>query len=226
MIDQEISLEQRLERIERKLDRLTSVSDEAPVMMSMATDSVDELIMQAKRKGMDVDGRIRDALHLLVRLSEPQVNQALHGLVDFIEQSPGLVSMVADSVDEHIRKGNEGRVRLDDRLAGAGHLLNKLTDPEMVEKLDGLMKLADQGPGLAAMVVDSIDEFLGRNRALADPANIEFLKKTGEALSEAQQEPTKRIKGILSFYRAINDSDNQRALGFLLKVLKKLGQKI
>lgn len=226
MIDQEISLEQRLESIEKKLDRLASIAEEAPVMMSMATDSVDELITQAKDKGVDVDKRIRDGLHLLGRLSEPEVNHALNGLVDFVEQAPGLLSMAADSVDEEIRKVNSGSVRLDDRIEGVRHLLNKLTHPEMLEKLNGLMKLADQAPGLSAMMVDSLDEFMADNSALMDPANLDFLKKAGESLSEAQSEPTERIKGIFGFYRAINDSDNQRALGFLLKVLKKLGQKI
>jgi len=108
MIDQEKSLEQRLTRIEQKLDRLTSVIDEAPVMMSMATDSVDELMTQERNKGVDVDKRIRDGLHLLGRLSEPEVNRALHGLVDFVEEAPGLLSMAADSVDEEIRRGNQG----------------------------------------------------------------------------------------------------------------------
>lgn len=226
MIDQETSLEQRLERIEQKLDRLSSLTEEAPVMMSMATDSVDELMTRARHKGIDVDDRMRDGLHLLGRLSEPEVNRALHSLVDFVEQAPGLMSMAADSVDEEILKGNQGSVRLDDRIAGIRHLLIKLTEPEMVEKLDDLMKLADQAPGMTAMVVDSVDEFLRNNAAIVDPANIEFLKKVSEALSEAQREPTKRVKGIFSFYRAINNSDNQRSLGFLLNVLKKLGQKI
>ena len=226
MIDQEKSLEQRLTRIEQKLDRLTSVIDEAPVMMSMATDSVDELMTQERNKGVDVDKRIRDGLHLLGRLSEPEVNRALHGLVDFVEEAPGLLSMAADSVDEEIRRGNQGPVRLDDRLAGIQHLLNKLTDPEMVQKLDGAMKLAEQAPGLTAMMVDSADEFMRNHAALVDPVNIEFLKKVSDSLSEAQREPTKRIKGIFGFYKAINNSDNQKALGLLLNVLKKLGQKI
>lgn len=226
MTDQEKSLEQRLSRIEQKLDRLTSIIDEAPVMMSMATDAVDELMTRERNKGVDVDKRIRDGLHLLGRFSEPEVNRALNGLVDFVEQAPGLMSMATDALDEQIRKSNQCSVSLDDRIAGMRHLLNKLTDPEMVQKLDGVVKLADQAPGMTAMMVDIFDEFVRNNPAIADPANIEFLRKAGEALSEAHREPTERIKGIFGFYRAINNSDNQRALGFLLNVLKKLGQKI
>lgn len=226
MTDLNKSLQDRLDRIEAKLEVLADVAIQAPVMLSMATDSADEMIGQAKRRGIDVDERFRNGLHLLGRLSNPEVGQALNGLIDFIEQSPGLISMLADSLDDEVRRSNQGSIRLDDRIAGIRHIINKLSDPEMVKKLDGVLKLAEQAPGLSAMMIDSADEFMRDHSSLLDPDHLKFVSKAGEALSEAQKEPVKRIKGVLGFYRAINNVDNQKALGFLMNVLKKFGQKI
>jgi len=233
MTENSSSIEARLERIERSLEKITSNIDQAPSMMSIAADSVDELLSNAKNDGKDIDSRIKDGLHLLGRLSDPKVNASLNGLIDLLEQSPGLVSMAADSMDEVIAQSNSGPIRLDDRIRGITHVLNKLSDPVMVDKLDNLLELADQAPGLVSMTVDSIDEFMQRNPYLVEDTlsflkqeNLIFLKQAGDALTEAQSQQPAKVGGIFGLLRTLKDPDRQNALGFLMNVLKNLGKKI
>ncbi|GAB5553843.1 MAG: hypothetical protein Sapg2KO_34340 [Saprospiraceae bacterium] len=233
MTDVTMTVEDRLSRIERSLDRIASGMDQAPVMLSMATDSIDEYIDAAKQKGIQIEDRFQDTLHLLGRLSDPKINQSLNNLLDTLEQAPGLVSMTVDSVDELVRQSNQGTVRLDDRIAGMGQLLNKLSDPKMVERLNGLITLSEQAPGLMALTVDSIDAFMIRyeqefkdSLSFLQRDNLVFLKNVGEAMTEAQNQEPAKVGGVFGLLRALKDSGRQKALGFLMNVLKNLGNKL
>ena len=232
-MDVTLSVEDRLTRIERSLEQIASGMSQAPVMLSMATDSLDEYLGTAKQEGIHVEDRLKDTLHLLGRLSDPKINQSLHALLDTLEQAPELVSMIMDTVDEVIGQSNQGSVRLDDRIKGLGHLFNKLSDPEMVDRLNGLIKISEQAPGLMALTVDSIDAFMLRyeqefrdSLSFLHRDNLYFLKNVGEAVTEAQNQPPTKVGGIFGLLRALNDSGRQKALGFLMNVLKNLGNKL
>lgn len=233
MTDVTMTVEDRLSRIEQSLDRIASGMNQAPVMLSMATDSIDEYIGAAKQKGIEVEDRLQDALHLLGRLSDPKINQSLNNLLGTVEQAPGLVSMTMDSVDELVRQSNQGSIRLDDRIAGLGQLLNKLSDPKMVERLNSLITLSEQAPGLMALTVDSIDAFMIRyeqefkdSLSFLQRDNLVFLKNVGEAMTEAQSQEPAKVGGVFGLLRALKDSGRQKALGFLMNVLKNLGNKL
>jgi len=219
------SIEDRLAGIEASLSKLTAGLNQAPTMLSIATDSVDELLSKANQNGTDVDQRIQNGLQLLGRLSDPKVSTALNNLLDMVDKAPGLVSMVADAADEQIAKANQGNISLEDRIAGMTKLLGKISDPSMVEKVENLIKLTDQGPGLMAMMVDSMDEFMAKNSML-DPQNLTFLKQSGEALTQAINEPPAKVGGLFGLLRSLKDPDRQKALGLLMNVLKNLGNKL
>lgn len=233
MTDVSMTVEDRLSRIERSLDRIASGMNQAPVMLSMATDSIDEYLGAAKQEGIQIEDRLKDTLHLLGRLSDPKINRSLNNLLDTIEQAPGLVSMTMDTVDELVSQSNQGAVRLDDRIAGVGQLLRQLSDPQMVERLNGLMKISEQAPGLMAMTVDSIDAFMVRydqefkdSLSFLHRDNLMFLKNVGEAMNEAQNQEPAKVGGVFGLLRALKDSGRQKALGFLMNVLKNLGNKL
>ena len=95
----------------------------------------------------------------------------------------------------------------------------------MVEQLDSLIKLSHQAPGMMAMMVDSLDNFMQDNKAL-DPANFVFIKNAAESLTEAQTQAPAKVGGFFGTIRTFRDPDRQRALGFLMNFLKNLGKKI
>ncbi len=223
--DNTSGIEERLERIEKSLAAITEGLHQAPTMVSMATDSIDEMVREAKSKGIYVDERLKNGLQILSRLSDPQVHDSLNSLIDLVEMSPGLISIMADSVDEEMGKANSGPVRVDERIQGLAHLLMKLSNPEMINQLDGLLKLSHQAPGMIAMMVDSLDNFMKDNTAL-DPANFVFIKNAAESLTEAQSQEPAKVGGFFGTIRTLRDPDRQRALGFIMNFLKNLGKKI
>ena len=228
-----ITIEERLARIEQAIGKISGNLEQAPVMASIATDSLDELLSKAKNNGADVDQRMQDALSLLGRLSDPKITTALNNLLDFVEQAPGLISMLTDSVDEGLKKANSGKHPLDTRIASAVGLVDKISNPEMLAKIEDFMSLVDQGPGLMAMAMDSMDEFMRRNGdtvndllAFLQKDNLLLLKNAGDAFTEAQQEPPAKVGGLFGMLRTLRDPGRQKALGLLMNVLKNFGNKI
>jgi len=220
-----MSIEERLDRIESSLARIASAIDQAPDLISIATDSVDEFVVKASRNGADVDQRIKDSLALIGRLSDPNISGALNGLLDFVEQAPGLISIAADSFDEQVSIVNSGPVKLNDRITAGGKLLLRLSDPAMTDKIEGLLALADQAPGLISITVDTMDELM-KSGALLDPDNMAFFKDAFSAIVDAKNETPARVGGFFGTLKAFRDSDRQKALGFFMNVIKKIGQKI
>jgi uncharacterized protein YjgD (DUF1641 family) len=56
--------------------------------------------------------------------------------------------------------------------------------------------------------------------------NLIFLKNVGDAMTEAQNQEPAKIGGVFGILRALKDPGRQKALGFLMNVLKNLGNKI
>lgn len=228
-----LTVEDRLARIEKSLETIVSGMQQAPNLVSIAADSVDEMLESARNNGANIDERLKDGLHLLGRLSDPSISQSLNNLLDLLDQGPGLVSMVADTVDETLGAVNRGPVRIDDRVRGASEILIKVTEPSMVEKINDLMTIVNQAPGLISMVADSVDEFmqyhgsdLENSLSFLKKENLNFIKDAGDALAEAQNQTPAKIGGVFSILKLMKDPDRQRALGLLMNVLKNLGNKI
>jgi uncharacterized protein YjgD (DUF1641 family) len=221
MIKEQKTVEERLARIEGMLDKISQGVNQAPSMVAIATDSMDEMIRNAGRDGVSFEESLGNGIHLLKRLADPKLSNALNNLIDIIEQGPGLLSIAMDTMDETIGNSNQGRVRLDDRINAVAHLLMRLSDPKIIEKLEGVVDLADQSSGLLAIGMDSFDELMVKNSK-----NLDFVKKLGEAFEEARNQEPEKVGGIFRLLRLVKDPDRQKALGFLMNILKQFGKKI
>jgi uncharacterized protein YjgD (DUF1641 family) len=221
MVEKQMAVEERLARIEHMLEMISHGVNQAPSMIAIATDSMDEIIGNAGRDGVSFEESLSNGIHLLQRLSDPKIAGSLNTLIDNLEHGPGMVSMAMDSLDESIGQANQGSVRLDDRINGLTQLLTEISDPGMIDKLIGLVSFAHQSSGLFAMGMDTVDEMIANNSE-----NLEFINKLGQSLQEAQSQTPVHVGGIFGLMRTIKDPDRQKALGFLMNILKQFGKKL
>jgi uncharacterized protein YjgD (DUF1641 family) len=201
--------------------------ERGPGMLSMVTDMADEAYLRAAQNGVVVEDRLKNALQIAEKLTHPQMMENLDKFFRFADQLPGLISMATDMADQRYQRAAENGVYLDERLSSALALAEKLTRPEMVARIDQLTTLVQQGPGLVAALVDTLDGAMVQTSVNPlDPRVLGFLSKTGQALSESQSQEPAKIKGIFGLLKALRDSDLQRALGFFINFGKALGKKI
>ena len=216
---------QRLDRIEAMLEQLTATYQMAPPMVSMLIDTVDEVAAKSTKQGISIEERVKSIGSILSRLSEPGTADKIHGLLDMVELTPGMVSMATDVFDEYARDSALSGISLDERIHGMLNIFNKLTDPGMIGKIDTLIQLSDQIPGLIAMTVDSIDE-VARGTHYLGPQNLTLIKTAIQANQYAfTTEPTK-VGGIFGILKILKDEDVQKMLGFLVNFAKAFGKKI
>lgn len=199
----------RLDALERSVDMLAQVADQAPAALAMMTDTVDDTYRRAAASGIDLEDRLQNALELAEKLTADRNVQALERLldrldqlerlVDLADQVPAALAMVTDTVDEAYRHAAESGVDPEARLRNAAALAEKLTAPQTVEVLSDLMDrmdqlerfvdLAEQAPGVFAMLVDTLDEAY-RNASEAG-VDLELMVRQGASaatrLSEAMR---------------------------------------
>lgn len=168
---------------------------------------------------------LRSIDHLLDRLDT--VEQAVERIAGLLAQGPGLVSMATDTADELLRDTQKRGIDLTERMQNVLYLLEKLTAKDTVAKLDQVLQLADQLPGLVAMGMDVADENV--NRLNTSGINLDALSElaviSGTALSNAKQENISEL-GLFGLLKAMNDKDRQKGLGFLMNLLKQLGKQL
>lgn len=175
------SLDHLLERIgtlEQAVDRLATLMEQGPGLVSMAADTVDETYRQATARGVDLEQRLSNAAHLAEKLTAPETIERIEGMLAAADKLPGMVSMAADVVDETYRQAAEKGVDIEQRLGAALEIAEKLTAPETVEKVNALLALADQAPVMISMAADAMDEEI--QHACARGVNID--KRLGTAL--------------------------------------------
>ncbi|NNF36384.1 MAG: DUF1641 domain-containing protein [Saprospiraceae bacterium] len=217
-----LSIEARLDRIEQMLEKITSMVDQAPPLVSMVMDTVDETIAQADKEA-PIQERLDAAGELLKRISRPETLQGINKLIDFADQVPGLTSMAADTIDEIAFNSNQQKHGLQERLNGLGNLFQKLTDPNTMAKVEQLIALSDQIPGLVAMAVDTVDE-VAIGTDLMGPQNMDLLKSAMKANQYANTVPPAKISGIFSLMRVLKDKEVQGMLGFMINFAKAFGK--
>ena len=156
---------------------------------------------------------INGSATLQAKLNEPQtvaaltrlldriesLEQTVNTLADLVTQGPGLAAMVGDMVDETVRSAAARGVDVEQRLQTALTLAEKLTAPAMVDKLDRLLALADEAPGMAAMVGDMVDETV--RSAAARGVDIEARLRAGLAIAEKLTAPdmVAKLDQLLAF---------------------------
>jgi uncharacterized protein DUF1641 len=167
-------------------------------------------------------------LHAIERLLTriDTLEKAVETLSTTMRQGPGLMAMATDTIDEVYRTAGAKGVNIEQRLGTALHLAERITSPEQAEKLDKLIELGDQLPGLIAMVVDTIDENMQSGIAHGfDPGMLrKVASSANDALTNAWAEPPAKVGGIFGILRALKDPDRQKGLGFLMNFLKHFGQ--
>lgn len=220
----------RIDSLEQSVHKLTTMMEQGPGMVSMFTDMADESIQSASQKGIDLESRLQNALRLAEKLTSPDMTAKLDQLLSLSDQAPGLVSMMTDMADEGIQKAGERGIDIESRIGNALAIAEKLTAPEMVSQLDQLMQVAQQAPGLVAMLVDITDELMANGTAaqaatMFNPQALATLGKAGEALSEAQKQTPPKL-GLFGLLRALKDPDMQKATGFLINFGKNFGKQL
>ncbi|MCB0065078.1 MAG: DUF1641 domain-containing protein [Caldilineaceae bacterium] len=167
----------RMDAIEAAMQQLSATIGQGPALVAMVGDMADDAYRTAAASGINVEERVRNGLHLLTRLTEPKIIAQLEGLLALAEQAPGLAAMAGDVVDNAYRNAATHGIDLEARTTTALHLLNRLTEPKMVEQVEGLLALADQVPGFLAMTGDVVDDaFRSATNAGVD---IEMMIKQG-----------------------------------------------
>lgn len=217
----------RVDTLEQAIDRLTTVMQQGPGMVSMAVDIADEKQRQAAANGVDLEERLHNALVLAEKLTSPEMVDRLNKLFAFSQQLPGLVSMAADMADEKYWEASQHGVDIEERLGAALKIAEKLTTPDMVAKIDHLIMLSNQFPGYLAMMTDVVDDAFRKIGATGVDFNAlaSIASAAGQSLTETSNGPETKTSAF-GMIKAMRDPDRQRGLGFFMSFLKYFGQKI
>lgn len=192
-------LEDRLSRLEQKLDEATALTSQAPAVLGALGDSFDDAVAHLAHRGVDVDERLRASLRLLERVSEPATLAGLQQLVDLAESLPGLVGAAGDTIDQHIAGLAERGVDVDQRLRILLRVTERLTAPEALE---AVCKVLGNIEALTHVLESGI----------LDESAIATVGCAARALSGTRAQSIKPI-GLLGALRALADPGVQRSLG-------------
>ncbi len=167
----------RLDGIERSLEQLANLNQEAPAFAATLADSVDGMVQKLHDQGINVNERLVNSLTLLEKLSSTEsttvLNQVLSRM-DRLEQAlnladslPNTLAAMGDTADDLIGRMQRQGININERASASLGLLEKLTEPktlaslaQLVSKVDSLspmIALAEQAPALASIAMDSLD---------------------------------------------------------------------
>ncbi len=241
----------RIDSLEESVGRLADLIEQAPAFTAMVGDVMDETHRRAAANGVDLEQRLQTALTLAEKLTAPSMVSKIEQLMLAVDQAPYFAAMVGDMVDETQRQAASNGIDLEQRLGTGLALAEKLTRPQMVEQLNGLLDMADTAPGFVAMLGDMADEayrnalskgvdleaLMGQGLTAAgklsallesgilDDGAVRMVGATGKALAQASHQPIEPA-GLFGLLGALRDPDTKRALGFLLNVGSNLGKEL
>ena len=184
----------KIDALDNKVNRLQQTLQEAPGMAAMATDIIDEAI---RTTGVDVESRAKAGLQILVQLTEPATLAALQQGLQALSDAPGLISMVADIMDEQIGTATQEGIDIGMRLKGLLALANRLSDPNTTASLEHVL----------------------------EPRAVAAIGALGTAIAESKNQSHSPV-GPLGLIRALRDPDVQRATSFLVAIAKRMGQEL
>ena len=218
----------RLDAVEQAVSNLTTLMQQGPGLVAMTMDMADEAVKSADKKGISIDERLNAALQIAEKLTTPEMVEKLDGLLTLANQAPGLMAMTMDMIDDGVKTASANGINIDERLSAALQMAEKLTAPEMVEKLDSMLALANQAPGLISMAVDTFDDEMKNFSSLdIDPkVFLEIASILSAAIKEAEHMPKAKVSGIFSMLKVMRDPDRQKAIGFMMNIAKAYGKRI
>jgi uncharacterized protein YjgD (DUF1641 family) len=201
-----------IDRIDR-LERLNAFAEQAPGMAALFVDIADDTAAHMMDAGIDLDARLKDALALTEKLTEPRNMQILSGLVDRLEQldealamtdqAPGMIAMFVDVADEMFKEAIDAGVDVEKGIiqgAKAAIAFGQILGPHELESIKALV-----------------------TSGVLEPKAVNAVAGAGRALAASQETPAKPI-GPLGLVRSLRDPDIQKALGFLIKFAKYFGR--
>lgn len=164
------------------LELLVSAAEQGPGMIGVVADTLDELVASAAKSGVDVEVLLQNGLQVAAKLQNPRTitaltklldqTEALELLVSAAEQGPGMIAVVADTLDEAARQALAAGLDVEQLLQNSVSLATRLQNPRMmaavtklldqVEAVEMLASAAEQGPGMLAVIADSMDEFVAK----------------------------------------------------------------
>jgi len=194
------SIDARLARLEAGLTPLTDTAAHGADALAAITDTVDDAVGRLSEAGVDVDERVRVALRLAERLTDPATAARLEQGLDIAEQLPGLVAGVTDTADGVAARLAAAGVDVDERIRVSLALAERLTDPRTAAQLHQALDLAEQLPGLVAGVTDTVDGVVAR-------------------LSEAGVDVDERIRVSLGVLDRLTDPKAMTQLNRMLEIL-------
>lgn len=202
-------IEAALARIEGRVATLESHADAA---LATATDTLDGWVCDARARGVDVDERLRVALRLAERMTDPATALTLERTLDLAAQAPSLVATVVDTVDGALERAREAGIDADDRGRRLLRTLERLTSPEALNLLT-----------VALDRIEVINTLL--NGAVLDPRTTRVVGLAGEALVATVDEGAQPA-GPMGALRALGDADVKTVLGFTLRFAKNFGRSL
>ena len=141
----------QLEHATQSMASLTALMSQAQPAVAIIVDSADELVRRARDRGIDVDARLRDTLHLVERLTAPESMRMLNILLDrlpMLEQAmvaadrlPGAIAIGVDSLDEFMR---DMQATTPPAPLGLFGMIRALRDPDVQRTIGVLLRGAAQ----------------------------------------------------------------------------------
>lgn len=192
----------RIDSLEQAVTTLTATVGQAPGMIAMAGDMLDEGYRKAAAAGIDLEERALGGLALLNRLTEPQVIAQLQQLLVMAEQAPGLLAMAGDMMDEAYRNAANAGVDIELMLSKGATAAVKFSEVVASDSFDALLE-----------------------SGMIEPDTLEVLGSLGKALRVSRATSPKPV-GPLGMFSALRDPDVQKSLGFLLTFAKEFGKHI
>lgn len=200
----------RLARLEDAVARIDGLTHGAPAVVATVADVVDGMVARLAERGVDVDERVRAMTRLAEKVTSPASLSALETLVErldslegalrLVDQAPGVVAIVVDTIDGIAARLGDDGVDVDARVCTMVGLLERLTAPRTSAAL--------------ATLLDS---------KLLDPRAVGLLVQLGDSLTAASELAPPSV-GAWGAFRALSDPDIQRAVGLLIAVGKQLGR--
>ncbi len=213
------SIERRLDTIERHAAAPVSApavagvsSDDLLATAAMAGDAFDDEVARLAARGIDVDARAKAAIGLLEKATDERVLSAVGEIVarvDALEQAaelvaegPNLAAMLADIMDDEVRRAMGDGICVDTCLR------------------NGLHAMLFLGQRISETELEALGELLRSD--LLHPKVLEVLSRMTCSVVSATEQPTGSV-GPFGVLRRLGDPDARRATAFLLEFLRLFG---
>lgn len=189
-------------RMMAQLQGLLMLAEQAPGLAAMAGDMMDNAYRSAAAQGIDLEERATTGLHLLKRLTDPNMALPLTQLLDLAEQAPALMAMAGDVIDDAYRSAHDAGVDLETMVKQGG---------VAAQRLSTLMR----SPEFTALM----------DSGMLDPKAVSLLGSAANALVKSQEAHPQKI-GPMGLVGALRDPDVQKTLGFFMAFAKEFGRGI